>query len=463
MRYNIPRTLTAMLAIATEAHAHLTMVNPKPFRPKEDNLDRDPLRRGQFPCRPEGDIAAWYDRSNASANTMAVGETQTLSFSGSAIHGGGSCQLALTTDLQPTVSSSWLVILSIEGGCPVKSGDGSPSTYDFKIPEGIVPGEYVFAWTWISRLAGQREYYMNCAPLTVTAGTGGGSGGGASGAAASPGPIQARQAASPFPELFVANLADVNDCRTGESADVEFPNPGPNRIRPNPNSVFLPVTGSDLTKCTPKVAAKPSGMVPSPAPVPSSVPIPPPAGGTFVTTSSPATSSSPTAATSSTRVNGDGDDYSTATDASSSTAAAPAEVSSSSSSPSSSFTLGSTFITEPPSSTSAAATPTATAAPSASASAPDYPGLTSSAGGMDPTVVLPSAPCSTTQPAATSAPPTTTRTTFLTVTKPSSSSSSSSYSAAPSASGVVGGGSGGALLTGPCTPEGMYNCDGASF
>lgn len=52
---------------------------------------------------------------------MAVGSQQTLSFTGSAVHGGGSCQLSLTKDLKPTKDTDFRVILSIEGGCPASA------------------------------------------------------------------------------------------------------------------------------------------------------------------------------------------------------------------------------------------------------------------------------------------------------------------------------------------------------
>lgn len=66
---------------------------------------------------------------------------------GSAVHGGGSCQLAITSDMQPSAETSWRVLMSIESGCPSKDGSG-PSTYDFTIPADLTPGQYSFAWTW---------------------------------------------------------------------------------------------------------------------------------------------------------------------------------------------------------------------------------------------------------------------------------------------------------------------------
>ncbi|KAK8061741.1 hypothetical protein PG994_008107 [Apiospora phragmitis] len=117
-----------------------------------DGLDNSPLAVKDFPCKLKGDPATFFKRDKVT--TVAVGEKQELSFKGSAVHGGGSCQLALTKDLQPTQASHWQVILSIEGGCPSKDGT-SPATYEWAVPEGIAPGDYVFQWSWISKLAGQ--------------------------------------------------------------------------------------------------------------------------------------------------------------------------------------------------------------------------------------------------------------------------------------------------------------------
>ena len=91
--------------------------------------------------------------------------------------GGGSCQISLTKDLEPTKDSVFEVIHSIEGGCPTSSpgniGEDAnamdPTTFDYSIPQGIAPGKYTFAWTWFNKV-GNREMYMNCAPIVVTGG-----------------------------------------------------------------------------------------------------------------------------------------------------------------------------------------------------------------------------------------------------------------------------------------------------
>lgn len=162
MYTNIYTLAAAVAAFATAANGHMIMKTPKPFG--GPSLDNSPLTSNNFPCKVTSDPATFYNADGLD-NTMAVGESQTLSFTGSAVHGGGSCQLAITTDPAPSATTSWQVILSIEGGCPSKSGQGA-DTYDFKIPDSVAPGKYVFAWTWISKLAGQPEYYVSNFPVT---------------------------------------------------------------------------------------------------------------------------------------------------------------------------------------------------------------------------------------------------------------------------------------------------------
>ena len=224
-------SLAALLAGASLSSAHMVMKTPTPYG--ATSLNNSPLDASgnDYPCKQRPGV---YEAGGAD-NKMAVGEQQTLSFTSSAVHGGGSCQLSLTKDKQPTAKSDFRVILNIEGGCPSSAagnlgenpnGSGA-STFQYAIPDGISPGEYTLAWTWFNKI-GNREMYMNCAPITVT------------GSkkrdiendtmiADPTDSIYEKQDLSSLPEMFKANIQSVSGtCRTADSQDLAFPNPGKN-------------------------------------------------------------------------------------------------------------------------------------------------------------------------------------------------------------------------------------------
>lgn len=193
------------------------MASPIPYG--IDSLNNSPLNAdgSDFPCKLRSDTYA-YTEATLQANTFHVGDSPLLSFNGSATHGGGSCQVSLTTDLEPSKNSQWMVIHSIEGGCPANvtgnleggADTVDPTTFHFTIPD-IAEGRYSLAWTWLNRI-GNREFYMNCAPVLILPKSG----------------SKKREAKSlsprtDFPELFVAN---INGCMTSEGVDIRYPNPG---------------------------------------------------------------------------------------------------------------------------------------------------------------------------------------------------------------------------------------------
>ncbi|OKL63986.1 hypothetical protein UA08_00450 [Talaromyces atroroseus] len=217
MHYIKRKFLSAAL-FAASVHGHMKMASPVPYG--IDTLNNSPLNAdgSDFPCKLRSDTYA-YTAATLQQNTFHVGDSPLLSFIGSATHGGGSCQVSLTTDLEPSVNSTWMVIHSIEGGCPANVtgnlGGGAdtvdPTTFHFTIPD-IAEGRYSLAWTWFNRV-GNREMYMNCAPVLILPKSG-------SSKKRETTFISKR---TDFPELFVAN---INECMTPEGVDIRFPNPG---------------------------------------------------------------------------------------------------------------------------------------------------------------------------------------------------------------------------------------------
>lgn len=193
---------------------HLIMISPEPYSNK--TLNNSPLAYSgsDFPCKLRKDPFV----APTKETVYEVGVVNTMRFKGSATHGGGSCQLSLTEDLAPSKESTWKVIKSYEGGCP-KNVEGGLSggadadndiQLDFAIPENIHSGKYTLAWTWFNRI-GDREMYMNCAPITVDN-------------PSSPVFNQSIQnQALDFPPMFIAN---INGCMTKQDLDIRFPQPG---------------------------------------------------------------------------------------------------------------------------------------------------------------------------------------------------------------------------------------------
>jgi hypothetical protein len=210
------RTAVMATSLLSMASAHLFISEPVPI---QGNAIKDPLdpSGSNFPCHGAA-------LPTSGGQKIAAGETFPLKFDmgggfNNAVHGGGSCQLAILSDTTNAADpASWNVIYSIEGGCPSNTkgnlvtpfeactsadeGDCMHS-WDIPMPKGVKSGNAILSWTWFNTI-GNREMYQNCANVDITGGSGDGS----------------------FPPLFVANLASVNDVKTDENSDVLFPSPG---------------------------------------------------------------------------------------------------------------------------------------------------------------------------------------------------------------------------------------------
>lgn len=203
----------------------------------------------KFPCQFGPD----FQYPTSDAPKVAAGSSTLLTFQGSAVHGGGSCQISLakTPSVDP---KDWHVIHSIIGGCPgitapgegehgaigaagtvggqdnfINSTPNNPDApqcadidtddiqclkkYNIPIPKEVASGTYFLAWTWFNKI-GNREMYMNCAPLEVT-------GGGSS-----------DDWLNKQPSIFYAN-DDGKPCMTAQEFSLDFPQPGDSVLRSN--------------------------------------------------------------------------------------------------------------------------------------------------------------------------------------------------------------------------------------
>jgi hypothetical protein len=157
-------TLVAATGFAAFTAAHVVISEPKPFAVPA--LHNGPIQPdgSDFPCQSSGTY-----QTGGVTNVMPLGSRQPLAFVGTAVHGGGSCQVSITYDTAPTKNSVWKVIHSIEGGCPARDTPGNlgndpnfkvPFDYSFPLPTDIPTGNATVAWTWLNKI-GNREFVSN--------------------------------------------------------------------------------------------------------------------------------------------------------------------------------------------------------------------------------------------------------------------------------------------------------------
>lgn len=207
------------------AHGHMIMNTPHPY-----NLHSAPLLQVNplgadfpFPCQGRSTVEQ--------VTPLKAGETQRVAFTGGAQHGGGSCQFSLTYEYPPPADKSkWRTIYTLIGGCPVSAAGNLPAAqpdaegradspqcgddtgvecireFQVPIPRGLPSGNATFAWTWFNKI-GNRELYMNCAPVAITGGADEGD----------------TTFFDTLPQMFVANIP--GECTTNNGV-LNIPNPG---------------------------------------------------------------------------------------------------------------------------------------------------------------------------------------------------------------------------------------------
>jgi hypothetical protein len=289
----------SILILAAGAVGHMIVASPPTYDPaKVSTSPLSPVAGGAYPFPCQMGPSADYTSSNATV--VQAGSSVPLHFTGSAVHGGGSCQISLfplaggkTPSGDP---NEWKVIHSIIGGCPATTagnleGEGAPSDsygrpdsyectssnatnckkfYSIPTDKNLPSGDYVWAWTWFNHI-GNQEMYMNCAPITVTGGS------------------TNSNYLDSLPPIFAANLPGTCKVLDG-SRLIDFPNPGPSVERspfpqdaaPSPANALgtcssastgnSPAPGSNSTSASGSSSSAAPGSSSSPAPMVSSAP-----------------------------------------------------------------------------------------------------------------------------------------------------------------------------------------------
>ncbi|KAK8087323.1 lytic polysaccharide monooxygenase [Apiospora phragmitis] len=233
----VSHILTLAVALAAETVlGHMNMADPPPLRYKGNpnavkagKVDSDitsPNTAATFPCKgalPDLDDPV----AGASVATWYPGEQHTVNIVGGASHNGGSCQLSLSYDKGQTFT----VVFSKIGACP------TDPNIPFTLPADTPSADKVlFSWSWINH-TGNREFYNNCAVLTI-------------------GAAKKKQRAAPAvafkdrPPMLVANIYHTaGSACVKEGVDALYPEPGPDFVNVS-SSAELPddcVSGQPLT------------------------------------------------------------------------------------------------------------------------------------------------------------------------------------------------------------------------
>jgi hypothetical protein len=140
------------------ALAHMQMSSPSPLRdPHATNRPNEPKDYNILsPLNADGsNFACKGYHLNTPLTTVATyeaGSQQTLRLSGSATHGGGSCQIGMSCD----GGNDFRVMKSIIGDCPMSD------SFRFTVPRDMPAAKKcLLAWTWYALLYFDRSGNCN--------------------------------------------------------------------------------------------------------------------------------------------------------------------------------------------------------------------------------------------------------------------------------------------------------------
>ncbi|KAJ2783137.1 hypothetical protein H4R18_001885, partial [Coemansia javaensis] len=100
--------------------------------------------------------------------SWTAGQPITVSFQpGGGAHGGGHCQFSLSYDGGQTFAVVHEVLRHCFFNGPSSVNEADTLSYTFNLPADVPSSDKaIFSWTWVNAI-GNREFYMNCADVTI--------------------------------------------------------------------------------------------------------------------------------------------------------------------------------------------------------------------------------------------------------------------------------------------------------
>ncbi|KAF9362362.1 hypothetical protein BGX34_006328 [Mortierella sp. NVP85] len=106
-------------------------------------------------------------KSAVKKNVFSKGQTIKTMYDANNAHKGGSCQWAITYDVDDKIKEpKWVVFKDIQNTCLKGVKNRSKPTIDVKLPKGIPGGKAIFAWIF-NNIDGNREFYSTCSYITI--------------------------------------------------------------------------------------------------------------------------------------------------------------------------------------------------------------------------------------------------------------------------------------------------------
>lgn len=146
MKFTIA-TIAAAAAFFPMIKGHLSMNSMSGIYVGGDGMAPLEADGSNFPCTSD------FSSSLGDGPTLNPGDAAQIELHGSAVHGGGSCQISITYDQPPKKNSVWKVLKSFEGGCPMKANGNLPAdpthvlqSLDYTLPKSLPQGKATIAW-----------------------------------------------------------------------------------------------------------------------------------------------------------------------------------------------------------------------------------------------------------------------------------------------------------------------------